>query len=419
MLAPSLAGSARVRGHRERLVRILLNGLIGPVDGKTYAGGLMLPMGANSDLWIADVATYIRNSWGNQSPLLEAVDVARIRSTSRDRSGPWTLAELRRFDPPALENRSAWKLTSSHRSQMLGSAIDGNRSSRWDTGTVQRPGMWFSIELPDPVKVLALTLDTRGSNDDYPRGFLVQTSADGASWGSPVAEGRGVHPVTEIELNSPDPTRHIRITQTGSSPNKYWSIHELAVKGLTGNEPRVQSLSEQLATSDAAAVASEAREQGDALRGAMLFYNPAVSCAKCHDPQAGERLGPDLAAKRDGVTDVFLVESVLHPSKSIRKGYEQVVVITDSGLVVTGFKVRSDSSKLVLREPAGGKEIEIAKDQIDEVVTSPKSAMPPGLVNQLSHRDQFLDVTRFLIEIHAGGPARLAELKAAATARPE
>jgi len=413
-LAPSLAGSRRVRGHRERLVRILLNGLIGPVDDKTYAGGLMLPMGANSDLWIADVATYIRNSWGNQSPLLEAADVARIRATSGERSGPWTLAELRRFDPPALENRSAWKLTASHRSQALGSAVDGNQSSRWDTGTVQRPGMWFSIELPDPVRVLALTLDTRGSAADYPRGFLVQTSADGKSWGSPVAEGRGVHPVTEIELNSPEPAQHIRITQTGNSPNKYWSIHELAIKGLTGNEPLVRSLAEQLAAEDPAETARAARDRGDPLRGAMLFYNPAVSCAKCHDPQAGERLGPDLASKRDGVTDTFLVESILHPSKSIRKGYEQVVVITDSGLVVTGFKVRSGGSQLVLREPAGGKEIHISEDQIDEIVTSPKSAMPPGLVNQLSHRDQFLDVTRFLMEIHVGGPSRLAELKAAA-----
>ncbi|MFP6765479.1 MAG: hypothetical protein VB858_17760, partial [Planctomycetaceae bacterium] len=152
----------------------------------------------------------------------------------------------------------------------------------------------------------------------------------------------------------------------------------------------------------------------DALRGARLFYNQAVSCAKCHDPKSGERLGPDLASKRDGVTDVFLVDSVLHPSRSIRKGFEQVVVITNSGLVVTGFKIRDDGPVLVLREPAGGKEIKIEKDQIDEVVTSPRSAMPPGLVNQLSHRDQFLDVTRFLMEIYGGGPARLQELKAAA-----
>lgn len=413
-LAPPLAGSARVKGHRERLTRILLNGLIGPVDEKTYAGGLMLPMGSNSDQWIADVATYVRNSWGNQAPLIEAEDVARVRAASTSRSGPWTLAELAPFDPPELKDRGLWKLAASHGGDKLNSAVDGNRSSRWDTGTVQRPGMWFSIELPDPIQVLSLTLDTRGSNDDYPRGFLVHTSVDGKEWSSPVAEGRGVHPLTQIELNSPDLTRHIRITQTGSSPNKYWSIHELSIKGLTGNEPKVMSLAQSLTAVGAEALAAEAREKGDATRGAAFFYSQAISCAKCHDPKQGSRLGPDLASKRDGVSDVFLIESVLHPSKSIRKGFEQVVVITDNGLVVTGFKTRDDDREIVLREPAGGREFTIPKDEIDEVVPSPKSAMPPGLVNQLASREQFLDIARFLMDINEGGPARLKELKESA-----
>lgn len=414
MLAPSLAGSVRVRGHRERLTRILLNGLIGPVDGKTYAGGLMLPMGSNSDQWIADVATYIRNTWGNQAPLIEASDVARIRIESATRVGPWTLPELKRFDPPEFQNRREWKLAASHGRDKLQNSVDGNQGSRWDTGTVQRPGMWFTIELPEPYRLSALTLDTRGSNDDYPRGYVVQVSADGKAWSSPVAQGRGVHPVTEIELNSPDPVKHVKITQTGSSPNKYWSIHELAVKGLTGKEPVVKSLAEQLAAADLQTLGAEVRAEGDALRGAKLFYNPAVSCAKCHDPQEGSRLGPDLASKRDNVSDAYLIESILDPSKAIRKGFEQVVVVTDEGLVVTGFKAKDDGKTITLREPAGGREFEIEKDAIDTIVPSLQSAMPPGLVNQLASREQFLDIVRFLMDIHAGGPERLAELKNAA-----
>jgi putative heme-binding domain-containing protein len=410
-LAPPLVGSARVNGHRERLTRILLNGLIGPVDKKTYAGGLMLPMGANSDQWIADVATYIRNMWGNQAPLIEATDVAKIRSDSKDRIGPWTLVELTPFDPPELKDRGLWKLTASHGQDKVRNSVDGNRGSRWDTGTYQRPGMWFSIELPDPIEVLALTLDTRGSNADYPRGFTVQTSLDGKEWSSPVAQGRGVHPVTQIELNSPERVRHIKITQTGSVPNKYWSIHELSIRGLTGNEPKVMLLAELLTSSDPTELAAEAREKGDPKRGAAQFYSQAISCAKCHDPKQGSRLGPDLASKRDGVNDVFLIESVLHPSKSIRKGFEQVVVITDKGLVVTGFKTDDDGKEIVLREPAGGKELKIKKDEIDEVVPSPKSAMPPGLVNQLGSREDFLDIVRFLMDINEGGPEKLKTLK--------
>lgn len=411
MLAPPLAGSPRVSGHRERLTRILINGLIGPVDKKTYAGGLMLPMGANSDQWIADVATYIRNSWGNQAPLIEGADVGRVRTASAKRAGPWTLAELKLFDPPPFENRSAWKMNASHGNNKVSLAIDGNAGTRWDTGATQRPGMWFQIVLPDPVQVLALKLDSRGSRDDYPRRYHVQTSLDGEIWSDKVGEGIGVNSVTEIELNSPSPVSHIRITQTGSSSSKYWSIHELTIKGLTGKEPVIQALAEQLATVDAVGLAREARANGDARRGAAIFYNRSLSCVKCHDPLSGERLGPDLAAKRDGVTDPFIIESILHPSKSIRKGFEQITVITDSGLVITGFRVKEDTRELILREPAGGKQITIKKDAIDEILSSPKSAMPPGLTNQLGSRQEFLDLARFVMDIYEGGPKRLSELK--------
>ena len=417
MLAPPLAGSPRVRGHRERLTRILLNGLIGPVDEKTYAGGLMLPMGGNSDQWIADVATFIRNSWGNQAPLIEADDVGRVRTASSKRVAPWTLAELRLFDPPPFENRSAWKLSASHGNSKVSLAIDGNSSTRWDTAATQRPGMWFQIILPEPAQVLALTLDTRGSRDDYPRRYHVQTSSDGKIWSDKVGEGVGFNPITEIELNSPSPVSHIRVTQTGSSSSKYWSIHDLMIKGLTGREPKSQSLAEELTLVDIVALAREVRANGDARRGAAIFYDRSFSCVKCHDPQSGDRLGPDLTAKRDGVTDPFLVESILNPSRSIRKGFEQIAVITDDGLVITGFRIKENAMELTLREPAGGKQITIKKDAVDEILSSPKSAMPPGLTNQLSSRQQFLDLAKFVMDIYEGGPERLSELKSNKTGK--
>lgn len=411
-LAPPLDGSARVKGHRERLTRILLNGLIGPVDEKSYAGGLMLPMGANTDQWIADVATYIRNTWGNRAPLIEASDVARTRAESEDRVGPWTLIELKPFDPPEL--RRNWKLTASHNGGSLGNAVDGNQGSRWDTGSVQKPGMWFMIELPEPVHVASFTLNTKGSDADYPRGYEVIVSRDGENWSDIVASGRGDNPVTTIEISIPDAVRFIKVTQTGSSPNKYWSVHELSLKGLTGDEPKVMSLAEMLASADLKELAHEAREKGDATRGTQLFYSQAISCAKCHDPRQGERLGPDLASKRDGVNDAYLVESVLNPSKSIRKGFEQISVLTDEGLVVTGFKVSDKGEQFILREPAGGREIRIDNDIIEETFPSQVSAMPAGLVNQLGSRQQFLDVARFLMDVSEGGSERLQHLKAAA-----
>ncbi len=414
MLAPPLAGSPRVLGHKQRLARILLHGLIGPIDDKTYSAGLMLPMGANDDRWIADVATFIRNQWGNGASLLEASDIAQIREQSQDRLGPWTLQELKAFDPPAFEDRASWKLSASHGRDKLHAAIDGNPRSRWDTGSTQRPGMWFAIEMLEPVRVLSLTLDTRGSNDDYPRGYVVHVSADGKSWGDPVGEGHGDEPITEIELDSLQPVKHIRITQTGRSNSKYWSIHELAIKGLPPQDAAASvSLAAQLALVPSDVLAAEAQQSGDARRGAMLFYNQTLSCAKCHDPGQAARLGPDLAAPRQDASDAYLVESVLTPSSDIRKEFAQVVVATEDGLVLTGFPVREDDEILVLREPAGGKEIVIEQEQVVAVRPATVSAMPAGLVNQLNHRQQFLDLTKFLIEIRQGGAARLMELKQA------
>ena len=63
-MAPSLTGSARMNGHRDYVIKTLLHGLTGPIDGRTYSE-VMVPMGGNRDQWIADVASFIRNSFGN------------------------------------------------------------------------------------------------------------------------------------------------------------------------------------------------------------------------------------------------------------------------------------------------------------------------------------------------------------------
>jgi mono/diheme cytochrome c family protein len=57
----ALSGSSRVAGHRDYVIKVLLHGLTGEVDGKAYGTGVMVPMGANTDQWVADVASYCRS----------------------------------------------------------------------------------------------------------------------------------------------------------------------------------------------------------------------------------------------------------------------------------------------------------------------------------------------------------------------
>src|SRR6516225_2992642 len=92
------------------------------------------------------------------------------------------------------------------------------------------------------------------------------------------------------------------------------------------------SLDQQLRRESPAVLARDARKLGDARRGALVFYQPALTCTRCHVSEpvdAPPTLGPDLASLGKGVSDVELVEAILEPSKAIRKGYEPVTIATD------------------------------------------------------------------------------------------
>lgn len=100
---PPLAGSEFVLGNEQRIVRILLHGLSGPltVEGKTF-NGAMPAFGPKSgyrfnEQKIAAVLTYVRNSWGNSAPPVTPETVKEIMNAVGDRPGPWSAAELEAF----------------------------------------------------------------------------------------------------------------------------------------------------------------------------------------------------------------------------------------------------------------------------------------------------------------------------------
>jgi mono/diheme cytochrome c family protein len=224
-MAPPLADSKTAQGLSDEIINVLLKGLAGPVNGKTY-NSQMVALESNDDAWIAAVASYVRNSFGNNASFITTNEVARVRTDFKERLNPWTVEELGSVVPQQLTNRSAWKVTASHNNGAAGNAIDEKRDSRFDTGIGQAPDMWFQIELPEPTTVSGIYLDTATSGRDYPRGYKVQLSNDGKSWGKAVANGKGNARTTEI-IFAPAKTKFIRITQTGEIKNIWWSIHDL------------------------------------------------------------------------------------------------------------------------------------------------------------------------------------------------
>lgn len=228
-LAPSFVQNPRLIDRDDSTILTLLHGLTGDLDGKQYEG-LMVAMATNDDQWIADVTTYIRNSFGNKGGLTRATTVAALRKHHAGRNTPWTQRELEALFPPVLTNQKSWKLTASHGTDTVGGCVDGDLASRYTTNAVQAPGMWLQIELPSVSEVSQITLDAGSSDRDYPRGYEVQTSIDGKSWSKPVATGDGQTKVTRIAFPVTR-TRYLRITQTKTAQGLYWSIHDLKING--------------------------------------------------------------------------------------------------------------------------------------------------------------------------------------------
>jgi mono/diheme cytochrome c family protein len=247
-MAPPLAGSPRVQGHRDYIIKVLLKGLSGPIEGKTYRD-VMVPM-PGTDEWIAGVASYVRTSFGNTAGIVTPADVARVRAATEPRKTPWTVDELEASLPHPLDAQQ-FKFSASHGAE---SASGAATLRGWNTGEPQAPGMWLSVELPQPALVTEIQFESptqivrRGGRGaargrgapaapaaeappiiTYPRGYSVQLSTDGNTWSNPVAEGKGEGTRTTIAF-APTRAKFIRITQTESVPNApAWSVRNLRV----------------------------------------------------------------------------------------------------------------------------------------------------------------------------------------------
>ena len=180
-----------------------------------------------------------------------------------------------------------------------------------------------------------------------------------------------------------------------------------------------RTLQDQLVAEGPALLAKSARSDGDPKRGAIVFHQPFLACSKCHSVGQASSLpvlGPDLTrlekvTKAESLAE-SLVESILEPSKVIRKGFEPVIVQLTDGRAVTGLFVEETDDTLVLRDVARiGEIVTLAKSQIEERVTGKTSIMPAGQVNVLANRQQFLDLMAYLIAIVEGGPETAKQLQ--------
>jgi len=176
------------------------------------------------------------------------------------------------------------------------------------------------------------------------------------------------------------------------------------------------SLTQQLNTEGPAALAKAARLDGDPQRGAYIYFRYDLLCTRCHAAgEAEPKPGPDLSKGGKEITDEYVVESILFPSKVIKKGFETVAIATEDGKTYSGLLVEDRADAVVLRDPAiEGPPTVIAKKDIAEQATKNLSLMPEGQIAALGSRQEFLDLVRYLMEIAEKGPTVAKKLRPSA-----
>ena len=227
-MGPSLAGSPRVNGNPGSSISTVIYGMEGALDGKTYAAGIMAPMGANDDKWIANVISYVRTSFGNIGRPVTAEMVAAVRKADK-RDGHWTQESIEKRYAKPLTDRAAWKITAKHNQGDVGEMVDGDLNTRYDTNTPRKNGMWIAIELPGTHRIDGLNLNTVGSPQDFAEELSIETSTDGATWKKVALNKPGIGAITEIIFPTPVEATHVRIINRSNSGNKYWSVHDLNI----------------------------------------------------------------------------------------------------------------------------------------------------------------------------------------------
>jgi mono/diheme cytochrome c family protein len=94
--APPLEGSSWIAGPENRLIKIVLNGLHGPIEVGSKSYNQEMPGFAPilTDADIASLLSYVRRRFGGATTPTSEAAVAQIRAANRGRAQYWTVPEL-------------------------------------------------------------------------------------------------------------------------------------------------------------------------------------------------------------------------------------------------------------------------------------------------------------------------------------
>jgi putative heme-binding domain-containing protein len=126
-----------------------------------------------------------------------------------------------------------------------------------------------------------------------------------------------------------------------------------------------------------------ARGTGDAARGKPLV---ARHCLNCHQLFGeGETIGPDLTAVDRKNLDVLL-PNVIDPGGMIREGFQQYVVATHDGRVLSGLLAENSGGKVTVLD-AKGVRTPLSESEVESIKRAEASLMPEGILDPLTDQE--------------------------------
>ena len=106
----------------------------------------------------------------------------------------------------------------------------------------------------------------------------------------------------------------------------------------------------------------------------------------CHTlHNEGGAIGPELTDYQRGDLHSLLL-AITNPNAEIREGFENYVVRTEDGQILSGFIMDRDEHVVVLR-PVGGQPIVLEESLIKSMEDAGVSLMPPGLLMGMEEQD--------------------------------
>ena len=137
--------------------------------------------------------------------------------------------------------------------------------------------------------------------------------------------------------------------------------------------------------------------QGNVESGQKV-YAGVGTCAKCHVVnKQGIEVGPDLSAIGSKLTKTAMYESILFPSAGISHNYENWLVQTVDGEMITGVLLGETEKEIQLKDDKGIKHV-IATGDVEQKKQQQLSLMPEGLHKEMSEQE-LVDLVAYLISL--------------------